>query len=150
MHKLSSKNYLITKNYLLSLFVKKTSSCQFQKNGFAFPTKSLWASSVSLINPHFCGDFWLTQDRSPHLYLLILWVTPTFHILHMCYSYSVCKNSIKTCACYNKVNYDFFLGNCKRAKWLVGYTISCLIWGEIQEKNDRCRYPRSKIKTWHS
>ena len=30
------------------------------KNGFAFPTKSLGASSVALIDPPFCGDTFLT------------------------------------------------------------------------------------------
>ena len=58
-------NYPVTKNYLVSFFVNKTSSCQFQKqkNGFAFPTKSLRASSVALINPPFCGDTFLTDTR---------------------------------------------------------------------------------------
>ena len=57
-------NYPVTKNYVESFFVKKTSSCQFQtKNGFAFPTKSLPASSVAVINPPFCGDTFFTDTR---------------------------------------------------------------------------------------
>ena len=60
---------------LVSFFVKKTSSCQFQnnKNGFAFPTKSLRASSVALINPPFCGDTFFIEIGARILDLLILW-----------------------------------------------------------------------------
>ena len=54
--KLSSK--FLCEDKFLSIFIK---------NGFAFPTKSLRASSVALINPPFCGDTFLTQTRpSPH------------------------------------------------------------------------------------
>ena len=37
------------------------------KTGFAFPTKSVGASSVALINPPFCENtFLLKRDRSPY------------------------------------------------------------------------------------
>ena len=48
------------------------------KTGFAFPTKSLGASSVALINPPFCGDtfFYWHEIGAGILYLVIIWYEP--------------------------------------------------------------------------
>ena len=55
-------NYPVTKMYLVNLFVKKTIIFK-TKNSFAFPTKSLRASSVAFINPPFCRDTFFTNTR---------------------------------------------------------------------------------------
>ena len=71
-------NYPVIKNYLVSFFVKKTSSCQFQnKKRFCFSNKS---SSGEISCPYKSAILWRHifdwhEIGARILYLLILWFT---------------------------------------------------------------------------
>ena len=77
MHKLSSN-----KNYLVSFFVKKTSSCQFQnKKRFFFFNKTSWGDFNC---PYKSAILWRHEIGARILDLLILW--PRVTDLHFRYS----------------------------------------------------------------
>ena len=56
---------LFKTNYLVSFLAKKFDKFLSIsiKTGFAFPTKSIGASSVALTNPPFCGNTFFTETR---------------------------------------------------------------------------------------